>query len=174
MKHAINKVKATPIADSERVKTMAIWNAQNFLSAYEVLRSHAIASLEKGAPTLFNASIASIVNLTFAIELFLKGLLYEAGLKATGHHLAELFEHLPAQTQSEIKNTFKERVFRKTGRSHYLLGLSFEDRLYQYSEIFNRWRYFHENNCGSFYSEFCENLADSLNTISKMRAERVI
>lgn len=161
----MKKEKVFHVVDAERFQKMtaALQDAQDFFNAYRVLQAHNRDCITTKELPIFTVDV---VNLTFGIELFLKVLLYGAGKKVHGHKLSELFEYLPRETRTEIKKAFMEHLVKTTGNDHDIFGLTFEDRLKQYANTFQDWRYFHEKGQGNFNSRFCENLAYVLNEIA--------
>lgn len=109
-------------------------NARMFLEAYNRCCSH---KKQGGVPYSFLA-IPSVVNLSFALELYTKFLLHKEGQdlnskKFRNHKIHTLFKELHNDTIKIIsKHTLPYWPF------------SFEDFLYQHSEIFDKWRYSHE------------------------------
>lgn len=167
------KTKIILIDDADKLKevTATLQNAQDFMSAYKVLRAHNAACLATKQQPIFTADI---VNLAFAIELLLKALLCCEGKKARGHKINELFECFSPEAKLEIKNAFKERLIKTTGSDNDIFRLTFEVRLQQHADTYNYWRYFHEKPKRTFNYQFCENLAEVLNQMAEAKLQRFL
>ena len=80
-------------------------DALHFMRAYTLLKNDNQRSMGGCFST---AGHADVVNLAFALELFLKSLLYGVGIKPTqSHNLKKLFEKLPADLQQNIRLNFR-------------------------------------------------------------------
>lgn len=166
----MKKIRVSSINELDRVGVMLsiLSNAQDFSRASQILRKHNQHCVGSGEQPVFTVDI---VNLAFAIELFLKALLCGVGKKVRGHKMNELFACLPEEKQMEIKEAFNNHLVKTKGHSQDLFRLKFEDRLEQYANTYDYWRYFHEKKCGTFDSRFCEDLSLVLNEMATTEAQ---
>lgn len=94
--------------------------------------------------------IPAFVNGFFACELYLKYILNEKGIKATGHSLAELFRKLPIELQEEIKPEFSNKAKDVLD----LYKITFEILLDKVTFGFEFWRYLYEDESKTFEENF--------------------
>jgi hypothetical protein len=88
--------------------------------------------------------VAQVVCLAFALELYLKSLLYEKGRTSNrGHALYDLFLLLEEEMKAEIVSCFDEFPHRHGNTFYKELGLM--------SKAFCRWRYLHEEEFGVYF-----------------------
>ena len=138
--------------------------AQDFLLAHQILKDHKWSKSKTENEAVF---FADVVNLSFAIELFLKALLSKDNISSHGHNLKNLFNKLPPKMQKEIEGAFNKHRLKNEGKFNDILGISFKQRLLQHSELFQSWRYYYEEIRPSFHSEFFDVLAVVLNNLTQ-------
>lgn len=118
--------------------------ADGFFKAYKVL---AKSGAELNSP--------AVVNLAFALELYIKDLHFALKDKAPyGHNILKLFEKLPEPVRQEISdhNSISQNSFNTRGNmfspqyfsSTYRPYERFVDQIKEISEGFEDWRYSHE------------------------------
>ena len=122
------------------------YQADDFFEAYLVLKKHN----KFGSP--------SVVNLAFAVELYIKDLHFALlGKMPRGHNILELYRELPEEIKQEIKNSpsIKKVISFYSGQKFPLyipqdknkkpITDILEQQIYKISDGFVRWRYSHEN-----------------------------
>ncbi len=60
----------------------------------------------RSAPPEIGELVASAVNLSFALELYLKSLLAQLGEHARGHNLRKLYDALPSDVRGQIRERY--------------------------------------------------------------------
>ena len=82
------------------------YQADDFFRSYEVLKADFQSNFEKQAtPTAGYTMTPCVVNLAFAVELYLKDLYQALGIKAPRvHEILKLYKKLPDQTRTDIYN----------------------------------------------------------------------
>lgn len=154
--------------------------ADDFFNAYRVLKESdevMMGRLEKlsGKPLVsktafgsFPVSTPAIVNLAFALELYIKDIYYALKMEDEfprgryGHNILELFRKLPEKKQQEIRSY--PAIQKIT--AHYSAELFplyipedkdgqpitdvLDQQIYKISDAFQKWRYSYENGCLSF------------------------
>lgn len=83
-----------------------------------------------------------IVNATFSIELYLKAIHNAYNNKIKGHHLTNLYKHMPIKGKQHFLSAANDI------RSHYLLneGVDIHTCLESINKAFENWRYLYEYN----------------------------
>ncbi len=146
--------------------------ADDFLNAYLVLQEHSEnVSLTTLAPT--------IVNLSFALELYLKDIYCALGEKPPkGHKIIKLFEGLPESVRQYIftHEAISQTPFHirgdlfspKSFSSEYTPYERFCDQVKAISDAFVQWRYSYEQktNALRYDSSFVLALIEALKTVS--------
>lgn len=126
--------------------------ADDFFKAYEILG--------KSRPEL---NSPAVVNLAFALELYIKDIYYALKIEDTlprgrnGHNILELFRGLPEETQQEIRlypsiqnltAFYAMQMFAlyvPQDKNKQPISDILEQQIYKISDAFQRWRYSYEN-----------------------------
>ena len=130
--------------------------ADDFLKAYEIL--------SKNKPEL---NSPAIVNLAFALELYIKDLHYALNKKIPrGHNILELFKKLPLEAQQKIRNYPDiQKLIAFYSKNKFLLYIPqnkdkkpitdvLEQQIHKISDLFQNWRYSYESNTLYYSSSF--------------------
>lgn len=143
--------------------------ADDFFKAYQLLEEH-------NKNVSLTTMVPSVVNLAFAVELYIKDLhcsLHEKrSHRKDGHNILTLFDTLPESVRLEIfshdsisknpfmtrGNPFSPRIFSKD----YSPYDRFRDQIKKISNAFVEWRYAHELNTLHYDTSFALALIDAL------------
>ena len=99
--------------------------------------------------------VPMIVNRTLSCELFIKAILLYHGKASSGHDLCALWDQLPQEVQSKIKQV-----------CHYNQDSIFVNKLAEIALAFKEWRYVYEYEKGTIDIQFLEILATALKEVS--------
>lgn len=146
--------------------------ADDFFQAYQLLN-------KRGA----ELTIPAVVNLAFALELYIKDIYYALNIEDTClrnrdcHNILELFRKLPEHTQQEIKNypTIQNLVdFNSVQTPFYMthnknmqpITDNLEQQIYKISDAFQKWRYSYENNTLNYEESIALGLIEAAQAVS--------
>lgn len=149
----------------------AMNNGVIFLRAYNILddkMQQAVKELIQGnngvdGKAMLDASlfVTVVVNCSFACELFIKSMLPK-GTK--GHKLDELFALLDSDIQERIRNL---TICEMKRENSVYCSADFQRDLYDNSNKFAEWRYFHEKNTCSANLQFVSSFVKAVFEIIK-------
>lgn len=100
--------------------------------------------------------IPSVVNMSFACELYLKSLLSDGNKGNLGHDIKELFDDLSNEKKEIIKNSLEFRGDKE-----------FEKNIKINKDVFKNWRYAFEKKEKTVDIIFLENFANVLHDIAE-------
>lgn len=146
--------------------------ADDFFKAYQVLEeNYETATLAVMGP--------AIVNLAFAVELYIKALHYSVtGKVPRGHNILALFKRLPKAIRKQIFNheAISQNPFMTRGddlsikyfSKNYKPYERFTDQMKAISRAFEQWRYSYEHGTLNYDSAFAVNLIEAVRAIDDL------
>jgi hypothetical protein len=106
----------------------------------DIYEKHLLAAPPNGA-----AMAPFVVNIAFAIELFLKALAMQHGKKLHGHEIKRLFKKLPSPAKNEIDHHLQKLSFTSEWAEGIKTMDDLRDVLDEIDTAFVDWRYLHED-----------------------------
>ena len=113
---------------------------------------------DTGGPDINSSFISVLILYAFNCEVGLKALCKETGVRYhREHNLKNLYNLLPGDVQNQIKEGFKSQDFKD----------NFDTYLNDNKSVFEKWRYFFDENPGHGNLSFLHELSDSITNIAR-------